>query len=66
MNEGRIHEICKVMRENTWTGIDESKALCHGCPMREDTAYGIGTRGCYLLALEVFNIAVHGDRLGPK
>lgn len=64
MTDQRLHEICKVIRENTWAGIDESKALCHGCPATIESPYGPGTQGCYLLAQEVFNIAVYGDRLG--
>lgn len=61
----RLHAICKAIRENTWAGIDESRALCHGCPAVIESPYGPGTQGCYLLAIEVFNIAVHGNRLGP-
>lgn len=56
----RVHAICKLIRGHTWAGIDESKTVCHDCPAAEDSSYGPGTRGCYLLAQEVFNMAVHG------
>lgn len=61
----RIHAICNIIRESTWAGIDEGKSKCRGCPAVIESPYGPGTQGCYLLALEVFNIALHGHPLGP-
>lgn len=60
----RLHAICQLMREHTWAGIDESKVRCEKCPATIETPYGRGTQGCYLLAQEVYNIAVHGNPRG--
>lgn len=60
----RIHAICKIVREATWAGIDESRAVCHDCPAVEQTVYGPARRGCYMLAFRLFSLAVQGDPKG--
>lgn len=62
----RIHAICETIRVARWAGEDERKAQCEKCPAIVDTLYGPATRGCYLLALECFNIAAHGHPLGVR
>jgi hypothetical protein len=47
----RVHAVCTYLREGK----------CRRCPAREQTPYGRGTAGCYLLAQEVINIAHHGS-----
>lgn len=53
----RVHAICNVLRNKA----------CERCPSREAfPPHGNGTRGCYMLAKEVLNIAVHGNPWGDK
>lgn len=53
----RIHAICERIRADHWVGIDESRAYCRQCPETDQTAYGPGTRGCFLLAMTCYSIA---------
>ena len=53
----KIHAICETIRSNQYAGIDESKVRCEKCPALEDSPYGPGTRGCFLLAAECYWIA---------
>jgi hypothetical protein len=61
-----IHAICQLIRENTWAGIDETKALCHKCPQTIQSPYGPGTQGCFLLATEVYDLARQPDSAGAS
>jgi hypothetical protein len=50
----RIHAVCASLRTSP----------CKLCPAQEPSVYGPMTKGCRLLAQEVYNIAVHGNSLG--
>lgn len=52
-----IHGICSAIRGNTWAGIDEGKSSCRNCPQVIDTPHGKGTQGCFLLAMECYELA---------
>jgi hypothetical protein len=55
----RIHAICAAIRGDRWAGIDEREVDCRKCAPAIDTRHGTGTRGCFLIASRVYDLA-HG------
>jgi len=61
-----VHEICGRIRADTWAGINESRAFCRKCPEKVETAEGSGMRGCFLLGLTCYSIAIRHHSAGTK